>query len=167
MTGLKALNILVVDDNAQMRTIIGTVLLAAGVGKIWYAPTGRHGLERLHERDFDVVYVDHEMPEMDGLGFIRRVRRLDGDLRYMPIIMLTGHADVAHICAARDAGMTEFLTKPVTARDILHRLNAVIMHPRKFVLADGYRGPDRRRRGDARFTGPFRRSTDARVTQEI
>ena len=66
---------------------------------------------------------------MNGLDFIRAVIRLvDSAVRYMPpLIMLTGHSDLKHINAARDLGVTEFLCKPVTAKAILTRLNAVIM----------------------------------------
>ena len=87
--GLGALRILVVDDNEQMRTIIGTVLAAAGVGRLYYAVDGRHGLDQLMSQPVDVAYVDYEMPTMNGLDFIARVRALPGEARYLPIIMLT------------------------------------------------------------------------------
>jgi DNA-binding response OmpR family regulator len=78
----------------------------------------------------------------------------------MPIIMLTGHSDRAHLDAARDRGVTEFLCKPVTARTILTRLETAIMNPRPFVDAPGFFGPDRRRTRPASYRGPFRRASD-------
>ena len=144
--GLGALRILVVDDNEQMRTIIGTVLAAAGVGRLFYAPDGRHALDLIRHEPVDVAYVDYEMPVMNGLDFISRVRMLPGEMRYLPIIMLTGHSDLPRLNGARDRGVTEFLTKPVTARTILTRLGAVIFHPRPFVVAPHFFGPERRRR---------------------
>jgi len=158
--GLGALNILVVDDNAQMRTIVGTVLAAAGVRQLYYAPDGREGLAMLKTYEVDVVYVDYEMPQMNGLDFISAVRRLEAPLKYLPIIMLTGHSDLPRLNGARDRGVTEFLTKPVTARTILTRLGAVIFHPRPFVVAPHFFGPERRRRAMPSYAGPLRRASD-------
>jgi len=159
-TGLAALRLLVVDDNRQMRAIIGTVLSAAGVGRLFYATDGRQGLESVARNAIDVIYVDYEMPVMHGLDFISGVRSLTGPARFTPIIMLTGHSDRLRLGAARDRGVTEFLAKPVTARTILTRLGAVIDRPRPFVEAPNYFGPDRRRRVNPDYAGPKRRAGD-------
>ena len=167
-SGLAALRILVIDDNPQMRTIVGTVLSAAGVGQIFYAQNGREGLSALLECQPDVTFVDYEMPEMNGLDFIARVRALDCDLRMTALIMLTGHSDGPRLRAARDRGVTEFLAKPVAARTILARLQSVILHPRPFILSGNYFGPDRRRRNAEDYAGPRRRASDSTVdTLEI
>ena len=165
--GLGALRILVVDDNEQMRTIIGTVLAAAGVGRLFYATDGRDALDLLMGQPVDVAYVDYEMPVMNGLDFISRTRLLPGDLRYLPIIMLTGHSDVPRLNAARDRGVNEFLAKPVTARDILKRLEAVILRPRPYVAASDFFGPDRRRRSPSAYGGPLRRAADQAGVLEL
>ena len=154
------LKVLVIDDNEQMRTIIGTVLAAAGIRNIYYAADGRRGFEVVSQVGIDVVYVDQEMPVMNGLDFISAVRGLNSETRYMPIIMLTGHSDLIRINGARDRGVTEFLCKPVTANTIIGRLNSVIMHPRPFVFTPRYFGPDRRRVRKERYGGPRRRASD-------
>jgi CheY-like chemotaxis protein len=159
-TGLAALRLLVIDDNKQMRTIIGSVLLAAGARHLHYAPDGRTGLEVLTRQAIDVIYVDYEMPKMNGLEFIAAVRREQSQAKFMPIIMLTGHSDRPRLDAARDRGVTEFLCKPVTAKAILTRLDAVILRPRPFVNAPDYFGPDRRRTRLTAYEGPLRRSAD-------
>jgi two-component system, chemotaxis family, chemotaxis protein CheY len=115
----------------------------------------------------DCVYVDHEMPTMNGLDFISRVRAMVTRSRFMPLIMLSGHSEASKLHAARDRGATEFLGKPVTARDILLRLEAVIMRPRMFISSDSYFGPDRRRRRLASFAGPFRRENDHEALVEV
>ena len=61
---------------------------------------------------------------------------------------------------ARDAGVNEFMAKPLTARGVLERLALVIDHPRPFIRSDDYFGPDRRRRTDPRYDGPWRRAGD-------
>ena len=159
-TGLAALRVLVIDDSREMCAIVGTVLAAAGVGHLHYAANGRRGLEVISEFPVDVAFVDHEMPVMTGLDFISVIRSVDSAVRYMPLIMLTGHSDLSHINAARDRGVTEFLCKPVTARAILTRLNAVIMEPRPFMDSPGYFGPDRRRKRTTAYSGPLRRLSD-------
>jgi len=167
MSGLGEVRILVVDDNAQMREIMAAVLTAAGVRRLTFAPDAKTGLERLRSLQVDVIYVDYEMPRMNGLDFIAAVRALPGDQGMTPIIMLTGHADVAHLNAARDRGVNEFLAKPVTARNILARLESVIYRPRNFVKCTTYFGPDRRRRAHPNYSGPLRRSEDNPAMLEL
>lgn len=159
---LGELRLLVIDDNKQMRTIIGTVLAAAGVRHISYAQDGLEGLAILKRTPVDVIFCDHEMPVLNGLDFITCVRTKTGNDRFSPIIMLTGHSDRRHLEDARDRGVTEFLSKPVTAVNILKRLEAIILRPRPYVVADTYFGPDRRRRLSREYFGPLRRSTDPR-----
>jgi CheY-like chemotaxis protein len=165
LEGLQALNVLVVDDNAQMRTIVGTVLSAAGVGRLYYATDGAQGLAMLGKAPIDLVYVDYEMPRMNGLDFISALRGRESQDRYMPVIMLTGYAEPTRIAMARDRGVTEFLCKPVSASAILTRLNAVIVHQRPFINIEGYFGPDRRRRRDPEYRGARRRSADVGVAE--
>jgi two-component system, chemotaxis family, chemotaxis protein CheY len=157
---LSLLRLLVVDDNTQMRTIMVTVLGSVGIIDVHQAPDGMVGLAKLAELNFDCIYADFEMPRMNGLEFVETVRRTDSTHRFTPIIMLTGYSDYAHLSLARDKGVTEFLRKPVTARDILLRLEAVIMRPRPFVNSDAYFGPDRRRNRPTAYFGPKRRAKD-------
>ncbi len=164
---LSRLTLLVVDDNDQMRTIIGAVLAGAGVRNLHFAPDGRHGLASLAANEIDVAFVDYEMPVMHGLDFISAVRGMAGDKRFLPIIMLTGHSDLKRLNAARDRGVTEFLAKPVSARTILKRLETVIYHPRPFAQSPTFFGPDRRRRADVNYRGPRRRASDSTPVFEL
>ena len=77
---------------------------------------------------------------------------------YIPVIMMTGHTDRAKVMQARDAGVTEFLVKPISSRLLCQRLQAVIDRPRPFVRAKSFFGPDRRRRSSLDFGGEERRS---------
>jgi CheY-like chemotaxis protein len=164
---LSQLRILIVDDNKQMRTIIGTCLAAAGVRELHYADDGRTALESMNESPVDCVYVDFEMPGMNGLDYVSRVRAMETGERFLPIIMITGYSDMAHLSLARDRGVTEFLRKPVTARDILMRLEAVILRPRAFVTTEAYFGPDRRRRRQTAYLGVRRRQGDRKELVEL
>jgi DNA-binding response OmpR family regulator len=74
--------------------------------------------------------------------------------------MMTGHSEKSRVTEARDAGVTEFVVKPITAKAVFDRIQAVIMRPRPFVKTDDYFGPDRRRTNSANYKGQRRRSTD-------
>ena len=77
---------------------------------------------------------------------------------FVPIVMLTGHTSLERVHQARDAGINEFLAKPVSSKNLLGRLVSVIEHPRPFVRARCYFGPCRRRRRNDEYHGPERRS---------
>ena len=67
--------------------------------------------------------------------------------------MVTGHTERARVEAARDAGVTEFLAKPITTQNLLTRLIEVVERPRPFIRCEGYFGPDRRRHKTEDYAG--------------
>jgi two-component system chemotaxis response regulator CheY len=159
---LKNLRVLVVDDNQHMRAIVGAILKSAGITATREAREGGHALAILKDFPADVAIVDFQMAPMDGLEFTRRLRDpATSPSPTLPVIMITGHADAARVALARDAGVNEFLVKPVTARGVLDRLHAAVFIARTFITAKTYVGPDRRRLklSDARL--PRRRESDA------
>jgi FixJ family two-component response regulator len=106
------------------------------------------------------------MQPLDGIDFVRLLRNSpDSPNQLAPVIMVTGHSTFARVNEARDAGVSEFLAKPLTARAVIERLHQAIEHPRPFVRSDDYFGPDRRRRSAEAYKGPWRRSTDAQAAQ--
>jgi two-component system response regulator RpfG len=84
----------------------------------------------------DLVLVDYMMPEMDGIEFVKRLRALPG-YEHVPIVMVTVHDDRKVRYAALDAGITDFLTKPVDARECLARCrNLLTLRRQHLVLED-------------------------------
>jgi DNA-binding response OmpR family regulator len=161
MSSLSALHVLLVDDNQHMRTIASAVLKSAGVGTVREAADGSSALEILREYPIDLAIVDFNMFPLDGVEFTRLVRNsADSPNPYLPIIMMTGHSAKRRVCEARDAGVTEFLVKPITAKAVLDRIQAVIFHARPFVRTENYFGPDRRRVQKPDYKGPRRRASD-------
>jgi DNA-binding response OmpR family regulator len=75
----------------------------------------------------------------------------------VPIIMLTGHSEKKRVIAARDAGVTEFLAKPISAKGLYGRILNVVANPRPFIRTKNYFGPDRRRNANPNYSGPERR----------
>jgi len=162
MSSLQSIHILLVDDNQHMRAITSAILQSAGIRKIREVADGSAALDALRSDVFDLAIVDFNMFPLDGVEFTRLVRNSpDSTNPYLPIIMMTGHSEKSRVVEARDAGVNEFVVKPITAKAILERMNAVIYKPRPFVKTDGYFGPDRRRNALKTFKGPYRRSTDA------
>jgi DNA-binding response OmpR family regulator len=101
------------------------------------------------------------MKPMDGIAFAREVRNNAGSPNpYIPIIMVTGHTERRRIEQARDAGVTEIMAKPITAGNLFQRIGEIVERPRAFVKSLTYFGPDRRRRADPDYDGPFRRRED-------
>jgi CheY-like chemotaxis protein len=161
MSSLESLQVLLVDDNPSMRSIVIAILKSVGVKTIREVSHGGEALQALREFPADVAIVDYKMKPLDGVEFTRLVRTAkDSPNAYLPIIMMTGHAEKGRVVAARNAGVTEFVVKPVTAKSILARINAVIFKPRPYIRTDDYFGPCRRRVKDAEYAGPFRRGDD-------
>jgi len=71
--------------------------------------------------------------------------------------MVTGYCDTMTVLQARDAGVNEFLAKPISAKALYLRLLEVINSPRDFVKTKSYTGPDRQRRSSKNYDGPDRR----------
>jgi two-component system, chemotaxis family, chemotaxis protein CheY len=160
MDGLRfdKLRVLVVDDNQHMRKLIVAVLQAVGVRDLFEAADGEQAWKTLRDTNPDVIMLDWQMDGMTGLEFVHLIRNSPRSPNvYIPVIMLTGHTHVEHVRQARDAGVNEFLAKPVSVKAILSRLVNVIEHPRPFIRTKTYFGPCRRRRAVTVYTGPERR----------
>jgi len=152
------LKILIADDNPHMRSIIGAVLRGLGVRDIREAKDGSEALMALRDWPADLAIIDYRMTPMDGVAFTKEIRLADKSPNvYLPIIMVTGYADLSRVVGAREAGVTELIVKPVTAEALISRINSVIFHPRPFAKTDTYFGPSRRRKREAGYQGPDRR----------
>ena len=159
--GLAGLRVLVVDDNAHMRAIVGAILKSAGINHIREAAHGGHALVMLKDFPADVAIVDFQMAPVDGLEFTKKVRdAATSPNPYLPIIMMTGYAEQSRVVQARDAGVNEFLVKPITAQSLFSRIAEIVERPRAFVRCETYFGPDRRRRTTDNYAGPWRRHDD-------
>lgn len=118
MTDTTAYNILVVDDEPLLRT-----LLSRGLGSQGYSVTeaehGQAALDACADQPFDLVLLDVSMPVMDGFTACRELRnRFAG----MPIIMLTGYDDLEAINAAFSSGATDFMSKPISLPLVAQRI---------------------------------------------
>lgn len=149
MTGynLERLNFLVVDDNKHMRALVKTILHALGSKSVVEAADGADAFKELRHFPADIIICDWNMSPLDGLDFVRLVRTgKDSPNPFAAIIMLTGHTEMHRVVEARDAGVHEFLAKPISAKGLYSRVRAIVEKPRPFIRTATYFGPDRRRR---------------------
>ena len=103
--------------------------------------------------------LDWVMEGMSGLDLIQMIRTNPQTPNpFVPVIMLTGHTSLDHVRQARDAGVNEFIAKPVSVKTMMSRLVSVIENPRPYVRTNVYFGPCRRRRGAEEYRGPERRA---------
>lgn len=153
------LNVLIVDDNKHMRTLIRTVLNALGVWNVHEASDGADALKELEIFPADILICDLMMTPFDGIELTQMIRTAaDSPNPFLPIIMLTGHTEMFRVAEARDVGVDEFLAKPISPKTLYGRIAQVIDNRRDFVKAGNYFGPDRRRRDDPNYIGKERRS---------
>jgi two-component system, chemotaxis family, chemotaxis protein CheY len=153
------LRVLLVDDNAHMRSIISAILKGLGCHDIREAADGTDALRILREWPADLAIVDYRMEPMDGLSLTQIIRKdANSPNIYLPIIMITGYSDLNRVIGAREAGVTELIVKPVTAEAVISRMDAVIFKPRPFAKTETYFGPSRRRKREGDYAGPDRRA---------
>lgn len=163
MSGLQPLRILIADDNPPMRNLATAILQSAGAEMVRECSDGAEAYRALTEFPADIALVDFKMAPLDGVAFTRLLRNsADSPNPYLPVIMMTGHADRRRVNEARDAGVHEFVVKPLTARSLLSRVQAIILKPRPFIRTDNYFGPCRRRISRPDYVGPWRRADDQR-----
>ncbi len=164
--GFESLKALVVDDNAHMRSLLRALLNSIGIKDVVEAAHGGAALDILRDRKSDLVLSDMQMKPMDGIEFTRLVR--NGGMSpnpFVPIIMISGHTERHRVEVARDAGVTEFLAKPITAMHLFSRISEIVERPRAFVRTESYFGPDRRRHQHDDYAGPWRRANDFADTE--
>jgi two-component system, chemotaxis family, chemotaxis protein CheY len=162
------LRFLVCDDNAHMRRILRTLLHSFGAREVYEAEDGATALEMYSHYAPDIVITDWSMPIFDGLELTQMIRQPDGvGSPYAPIIMLTGHSEKRRVMVARDAGVTEFLAKPISAKGLYQRILNVVVNPRPFIRTKTYFGPDRRRNTINNYIGVDRRTGgNAEIVQQ-
>lgn len=149
---LKNVRILIVDDNIHIRQICRTLLTSFGAAAPYMAGNGDEALKVLLTDKVDIVLTDWEMDPIDGLDLARRIRAGEGNIdKFIPIIMMTSYSNMPNVNESRNAGINEFMCKPISAKALYLRIEEIILRPRQFVEVDSYFGPDRQRRDDPTF----------------
>lgn len=143
---LSKLKMLIVEKQAPMCAMLRQILRELGVGEVFDATSPEIGYEEFNNSKPDLVLTDWA-PDFDGLGLVRKIRNDETSyFPQVPIILATAYNETSHIYEALDAGITEYLSKPLSARLLYLRIASVIENKRPFVRAGEFIGPDRRRK---------------------
>jgi two-component system, chemotaxis family, chemotaxis protein CheY len=116
--------ILSVDDSASIRQMVKMTLSGAGYDVI-EAGDGAQGLAQAKGKPMDAIITDLNMPVMDGMTFVREVRKLSSYVG-VPILLLTTESDAEKKAQAKAAGATGWITKPFQPQQLLDTLKKVI-----------------------------------------
>ena len=136
-TRLRKVRILIGDPNERISTLVYNVLRSFGFEHIDVVKDGEAMLAVLRDHDVDLLISEWDLEGVNGIRMIQLIRG-EGKQRWhrdLPAIILTGKADLESVRKARDAGFTEFVAKPFSAKSVSTRLLQIIDHPRQFVAS--------------------------------
>jgi two-component system, chemotaxis family, chemotaxis protein CheY len=121
------MRILIVDDSSTMRRIIGNVVMQLGFTKDDFeeAEDGVKAWKILLEDKFDVILTDWNMPNMNGLDLVKKVRA-EGQHQKTPIIMITTEGGKGEVITALKAGVNNYIVKPFNAEVLKEKLDGVL-----------------------------------------
>jgi two-component system, chemotaxis family, chemotaxis protein CheY len=115
---------LVVDDSSTMRRIIINALTGAGYSDILEAGDGMEGLSALEKNpDVGIILTDWNMPNMNGLDFLQKVRETNKDV---PIVMITTEAEKQNVVTAIKAGANNYIVKPFTPEVLKEKIQPLL-----------------------------------------
>jgi DNA-binding response OmpR family regulator len=142
---LRNSRVLLVDDNPQSLEITSHILLGFRVGSTIACGSASEAREKLAALAFDLVLIDGEMPQEDGISLTHSIRREPKQPNQATsIILLCGHTPQDKVIRARDAGANMIIKKPVAPSVLLARIAWLARNTREFVSTATYFGPDRR-----------------------
>jgi len=119
MNNLEALNILIIDDDLDVRERLSNILKRRGYLTLT-AQNGLEGLELVKNNPVDIIFCDIVMPEMDGIEFLNKMK--ENNLK-VEVIMVSGLPSVESVTECFERNVVEFMLKPLTIDDILNSLN--------------------------------------------
>jgi two-component system, NtrC family, response regulator len=117
-------SILVVDDEPNYLIVLSELLRDEGF-EVFTAPDGKEGLTLVEEVDLDLVITDMQMPGMDGLQFLDKIKEKNS---HLPVIMITAFSEVEKAVAAMQAGAFNYLAKPFSNDELLVNINKAVQH---------------------------------------
>ena len=124
MPQARSLRILCVEDNPFGRVVLSAILTELG-HRVDFAGTGEAAVTAVARGDYDLALMDVTLPGIDGLEATRRIRALPGEAARIPVIGISALSSPDDIKRAREAGMNDYLTKPVTPAGLAEALRPI------------------------------------------
>lgn len=160
---LRDVSILLVEDQEFSANLMRKMLRVIGCTDVHVFENGEEAWNYYKANPVDLVITDWQMSPINGLKLTQLIRKSeDSPNPFVPIIMVTAYREREHVFKARDAGVTEYVVKPVSPKGLFSRIEAVIERPRRFVRVGDFFGPDRRRHSKG-FDGEDRRGQDKKT----
>lgn len=156
---LQQYRVLVADADYQLAQVVRKMLMAMKFQAVEITSSGKKAFDMLGGKEpFDFIITDSNAQDMDGLTLTQEIRRNpDSSAPMIPVIMLSGRAEMTDVIAARDKGVNEYVAKPFTSQTIFSRIQRIVEKPRSFVVSKDFVGPDRRVDADNRKGSKERR----------
>jgi DNA-binding response OmpR family regulator len=161
----KFVKVLVVESSPAMYELIKGVLSLFSVPEIniYSSYTVEEGFSNFCKHDHDLVIVDWLANPDRGILLTKEIRtNKTTPNAFVPIIMTAGSSHINRVIKARDAGISEYLVKPFSAKALADRMSRVIEKPKIFVKCETYVGPNRRWQ-KIEYTGEERRKQETEV----
>jgi two-component system chemotaxis response regulator CheY len=117
------MKVMLIDDSKTMRNIQRSVLRQIGIEQVEEACDGQDALSKVGAFQPDLILVDWNMPNMDGLSFIKAFRKLN---KTTPLIMVTTEAEKSRVIEAIKAGVNNYVVKPFTPDLLSQRINETL-----------------------------------------
>ena len=113
--------VMIVDDSGSFRTVVKLALLKAGYGVV-EAVDGKDAVSKLTGQKLNLIVCDVNMPNMDGLSFLRHLKGI-GAYKFVPVIMLTTESQESKKAEGRAAGARAWITKPFQPSTLVEAVN--------------------------------------------
>ena len=154
---LTKLSILVLEKHLLIRQLLTEMFNEFGVATVYSTPVPEIAFDIFMTNPVDIVISDWT-DDLDGMTFLKRLRQdQESHNPFIPVIVCTANTKKSHVSTARDLGMTNYLSKPVSAKMIFLGICAAIEDDRPFIRTGSFFGPQRRQRSIGPYTGVERR----------
>ncbi len=122
----KSLNVLVVEDNANLRKVLINIINKLGFPPALEAEHGQEAWEKVQNEKVGIVLTDWTMPVMDGLELVKKIRGADKPIRDLPVLMITAMDTKDSVIAAGQQGVDAYIIKPFSVQTILQKIEEAV-----------------------------------------
>jgi len=157
---LRGITCLVADSEHYTRDLVAQMLRGFGMSQPILADTGAEAKQILKHQCPELCITEAVLPDISSADLIRWIRKLNGPIRFVPTIVLTGYTQLRTVASARDGGANIVIKKPVSPKALFERLVWIARVARPFIETGDYIGPDRRFRTIDPPDGSFKRDSD-------
>ncbi|MBV9420614.1 MAG: hypothetical protein JO348_12655 [Alphaproteobacteria bacterium] len=165
---IRNLRLLVVGGRPASVQILRTAFSLLGMRSVTVVAESDKAIDALRSQHFSAIFADAGAEPVGRMTFVRAARRSKGLLNPMtPLFVIYTNARQKHVEYARDEGVTDVLTHPVSAATIQRKLEVALGAPRPFIAAPSFFGPDRRTERRNVWSGDERRKRLAKKTKIV